>query len=60
MTDVRPDSEETQRLLEQAHGGDRAAFEDLFARQQPGLRQLVELHLSRQLPGAQLGDRREA
>jgi RNA polymerase sigma-70 factor (ECF subfamily) len=49
MANVQSDSEETQRLLEQAQAGDRAAFAELFARHRTGLLQLVELRLDRKL-----------
>src|SRR5258707_345168 len=46
---LRPDSTETRSLLQQAQAGDRQAFEDLFARHRPYLRQLVELRLDPKL-----------
>jgi RNA polymerase sigma-70 factor (ECF subfamily) len=49
MSDVRPDSEETQRLLVQARTGDQRAFEQLFARHRAYLRQLVALRLDPKL-----------
>jgi RNA polymerase sigma-70 factor (ECF subfamily) len=49
MTDLRPDSTETRNLLQQAVTGDRQAFEQLFARHRPYLRQLVELRLDPKL-----------
>jgi len=49
MDDLAPDSVQTQTLLEQAQTGDRQAFEDLFARHRPYLRQLVELRLDPKL-----------
>jgi RNA polymerase sigma-70 factor (ECF subfamily) len=45
MPEVTPDSAETQRLLRRIHGGDRQAFEKLFARHRPYLRQIVDLRL---------------
>jgi RNA polymerase sigma-70 factor (ECF subfamily) len=45
MPEVTPDSAETQRLLRRIHGGDRQAFEKLFARHRPYLRQVVDLRL---------------
>src|SRR5205807_6083655 len=39
------DSTETQALLELVQAGDRRAFEQLFARYRPYLRQVVELRL---------------
>jgi RNA polymerase sigma-70 factor, ECF subfamily len=49
MNDLRPDSTETRSLLQQAQTGDRQAFEHLFARHRPYLRQLVELRLDPKL-----------
>jgi RNA polymerase sigma-70 factor (ECF subfamily) len=49
MTDVRPDSPETQSLLQQAQAGDRQAFAQLFASYQADLRQMVELRLDPKL-----------
>jgi RNA polymerase sigma-70 factor (ECF subfamily) len=49
MNDLRPDSAQTQRLLQRAQTGDRQAFEELFARHRPYLRQLVELRLDPRL-----------
>jgi RNA polymerase sigma-70 factor (ECF subfamily) len=49
MDDLRPDSAQTRTLLERARAGDRQAFEDLFARHRPYLRQLVELRLDPRL-----------
>jgi RNA polymerase sigma-70 factor (ECF subfamily) len=45
MTEFDPDSAETCRLLEEARAGDRPAFDRLFARHRPGLRQFVALRL---------------
>jgi RNA polymerase sigma-70 factor, ECF subfamily len=45
MTDLRPDSAQTQGLLQRAQAGDRQAYEELFARHRPYLRQVVELRL---------------
>jgi RNA polymerase sigma-70 factor (ECF subfamily) len=45
MPEVTPDSAETQRLLRRIHAGDRQAFEKLFARHRPYLRQVVDLRL---------------
>jgi hypothetical protein len=45
MDDVRPDSSETQHLLQQAGAGEKAAFERLFAEHRPQLRQFVERRL---------------
>ena len=49
MSEVQPDSAETQGLLEQASAGDTSAFERLFTRHQPYLQQLVELRLDPRL-----------
>jgi RNA polymerase sigma-70 factor (ECF subfamily) len=49
MSDLQLDSAQTQALLERAQGGDRRAFEELFARHRPYLRQLVELRLDPRL-----------
>jgi RNA polymerase sigma-70 factor (ECF subfamily) len=49
MTDVRPDSPETQSLLQQVQAGDRQAFAQLFASYQADLRQMVELRLDPKL-----------
>jgi len=49
MNDLQPDSAQTQSLLEQAQTGDRQAFEELFARHRPYLKQLVELRLDPKL-----------
>jgi RNA polymerase sigma-70 factor (ECF subfamily) len=45
MAELAADSEETRDLLQQAQGGDRAAFERLFARHRAYLRRVVELRL---------------
>ncbi len=45
MAKATPDSAETRRLLERLQAGDSDAFDRLFARHQPFLRQLVELRL---------------
>jgi RNA polymerase sigma-70 factor (ECF subfamily) len=49
MDDVRPDSPETQHLLQQAGAGDKAAFERLFAEHRPQLRRFVEQRLDPKL-----------
>jgi RNA polymerase sigma-70 factor (ECF subfamily) len=49
MKDVGPDSAQTQSLLERVQSGDRQAFDELFARHRPYLRQLVELRLDPKL-----------
>jgi RNA polymerase sigma-70 factor (ECF subfamily) len=49
MHELTPDSAETQRLLEQVRAGDRLAFDQLFARHRPFLRQVVELRLDPRL-----------
>jgi RNA polymerase sigma-70 factor (ECF subfamily) len=51
MEVVRPDSEETQRLLDQLRGGDRQALEQLLARHRGELRQAVELRLDPAMRG---------
>jgi RNA polymerase sigma-70 factor (ECF subfamily) len=45
MAEPTPDSAETQLLLAKAHAGDRTAFEQLFARHRPFLRQVVEVRV---------------
>jgi RNA polymerase sigma-70 factor (ECF subfamily) len=49
MNDAAPDSAETVRLLDLARGGDRRAFDELFARHRPYLRQVIELRLDPRL-----------
>jgi RNA polymerase sigma-70 factor (ECF subfamily) len=49
MDELQPDSSQTHTLLERAQTGDRQAFEDLFARYRPYLRQMVELRLDPRL-----------
>jgi RNA polymerase sigma-70 factor (ECF subfamily) len=49
MVEVEPDSEATRLLLERIQTGDRAAFEELFARHRPWLAHLVEARLKAQL-----------
>src|SRR5262249_18547051 len=49
MLPVKPDSEATCALLKRIQDGDRAAFEELFARHRPLLRQLVEIRLDARL-----------
>ena len=49
MPQVSPDSSETTRLLDQVRDGDRDAFEKLFARHRPYLRQVVSLRLDPKL-----------
>src|SRR5258707_9626909 len=51
MAQVKPDSDETLRLLERIQAGEREAFEELFARHRPYLRQLVGLRVDRRLRG---------
>jgi RNA polymerase sigma-70 factor (ECF subfamily) len=51
MVDVKPDSEETCRLLERIQAGEREAFEEFFARHRPFLRRLVEMRLHSRLRG---------
>jgi RNA polymerase sigma-70 factor (ECF subfamily) len=49
MHEAQPDPPETQGLLERIRAGDRAAFEQLFARHQVYLHRLVELRLDPRL-----------
>jgi RNA polymerase sigma-70 factor (ECF subfamily) len=49
MSETQADTEETERLLQRAAAGDAQAVEELFARHQPFLRQLVELRLDARL-----------
>jgi RNA polymerase sigma-70 factor (ECF subfamily) len=49
MDEITPDSAETRDLLQQARAGDRKAFELLFARYRPYLRQLIALRLDSRL-----------
>lgn len=49
MSDTHADSAHTERLLERAATGDAQAFDELFARHQPFLRQLVDLRLDQRL-----------
>jgi RNA polymerase sigma-70 factor (ECF subfamily) len=49
MDELPPDETETQRLLQQVRGGDRLAFEQLFTRHRPFLRQIIELRLDPRL-----------
>jgi RNA polymerase sigma-70 factor, ECF subfamily len=49
MTEVKPDSETTRLLLGRIRAGERAAFEELFARHRPLLRKLVEFRLDARL-----------
>ncbi len=49
MADVRPDSAETQSLLQQAQAGDPEAFEQLFTSHRAYLRKTVELRLDPKL-----------
>jgi RNA polymerase sigma-70 factor (ECF subfamily) len=45
MTEVKPDSETTRLLLARIHAGERAAFDELFARYRPLLRQVIEFRM---------------
>jgi RNA polymerase sigma-70 factor (ECF subfamily) len=45
MDPVKPNSDHTEHLLQQAQAGDERAFEDLFARHRAYLRQVVALRL---------------
>ena len=49
MEEVQPDSSHTEKLLEQVQGGDRHAFDQLFASHRAYLRQIVELRLDPRL-----------
>ena len=49
MDELPLDETETQRLLQQVRGGDRLAFEQLFTRHRPFLRQIIELRLDPRL-----------
>jgi RNA polymerase sigma-70 factor (ECF subfamily) len=49
MHAVQPDSQHTQRLLQQIRAGDRQAVEQLFSRHQAYLHRLVELRLDPRL-----------
>ena len=47
--EIQSDSAETRDLLQRAGAGDRLAFEELFVRHRPYLRQIVELRLDPRL-----------
>jgi len=49
MAEIKPDSEPTVELLTRVRSGEQAAFEGLFARHRPWLRQLVEWRLDDRL-----------
>jgi RNA polymerase sigma-70 factor (ECF subfamily) len=49
MEHVTPDSAETQRLLERVQTGDRQAFDQLFARHRPYIREVIDLRLDSRL-----------
>ena len=49
MPTIKPDSAETQRLLERAEAGDPEAPKQLLARHDPFLRQVVELRFDPRL-----------
>ena len=49
MSTSQQDSTETLELLQRAHHGDRMAFDELFARHLPPLRQFIEFRLDRRL-----------
>jgi RNA polymerase sigma-70 factor (ECF subfamily) len=49
MIHATPDSDETQRLLEQVAAGDRQAFERLFERHRTPLRQMIEVRTDARL-----------
>jgi RNA polymerase sigma-70 factor (ECF subfamily) len=45
MNQAKPDSDDTERLLQEAQAGDEQAFQDLFARHRAYLHQVVALRL---------------
>ncbi|HEX4142281.1 MAG TPA: sigma-70 family RNA polymerase sigma factor [Pirellulales bacterium] len=49
MAEIKPDSEPTVELLARVRSGEQAAFEGLFARHRPWLRQLIEWRLDDRL-----------
>src|SRR6516225_2707082 len=49
MEDVPPDSAETLRLLEEVNRGNAQAFNRLFARHRPALRQAIAMRLDPRL-----------
>jgi RNA polymerase sigma-70 factor, ECF subfamily len=49
MFSVKPDSEATCQLLGRVRAGEQVAFEELFARHRPLLRQLIEMRLDARL-----------
>jgi RNA polymerase sigma-70 factor, ECF subfamily len=49
MATEAADSSETQRLLDRVRAGDRRAFDELFTRHRPYLRQVIGLRLDPQL-----------
>jgi RNA polymerase sigma-70 factor (ECF subfamily) len=49
VPDIRPDSDATRRLLEQAARGDATAVEGLLARHRDDLRGFIDLHLDRRV-----------
>jgi RNA polymerase sigma-70 factor (ECF subfamily) len=51
MIQAAPDSETTQRLLDQARAGDRHAFERLFERHGTPLQQMIEARIDARLRG---------
>ncbi len=51
MVPIKPDSELTCGLLDRIQTGEREAFDELFGRHRPFLRQLVELRLVSRLRG---------
>jgi RNA polymerase sigma-70 factor (ECF subfamily) len=51
MDEIVPDAPDTEQLLQRVDGGDRKAFELLFARHRAYLRKVVELRLGGQLRG---------
>lgn len=49
MSELKPDSSLTTRLLDEVASGDRAAFEELFARHERRLHRFVEMRIDRRL-----------
>ena len=49
MAEVAPDSGETRNLLQEIVAGDARAFDKLFGRHRPTLRQFVDLRMDARL-----------
>src|SRR5438093_454038 len=49
MSQLTPDSTATRGLLDQIKAGDRQAFERLFARYRPSLKQIVSVRLDKRV-----------